>query len=221
MQKISDLNKRLESILEVKAGRAWNNKLKKIDALMSWMYDKNILSQAEKNEKDKIFKQYYRYYNDGDFPKILQGKITKYANEKEISILLEEKLEEFIKKILAKYLPKINKKEFKLDDMKKYIEDILRVTNDPHSLIYFIKKKNISDESLNKLILQLNDLYSQWKNEVKKIDNMLYNRTFEDALSQLKKDGKINSKLNNLQKEIKTILIDIESFYKKFKLSLD
>ena len=57
-----------EMFLEAEPLRAWNNKLKSIDDLMSWMYDKDILNKGEKSDKDRIFRQYYRYYNDGDFP---------------------------------------------------------------------------------------------------------------------------------------------------------
>lgn len=57
------LNELLEVLSEAsKAQRAWNGKLKNVDALMAWLYDKDILTKTEKAQKDKIFNAYYRFY---------------------------------------------------------------------------------------------------------------------------------------------------------------
>ena len=87
------------------AGRAWSGKIKNIDNLLSWMYDKGILNKTEQAEKDRTFRQYYRYYNDGDIP---QG--MRFDSEEKIELAIEQKVEEFIKKILAKYTGKYDRR---------------------------------------------------------------------------------------------------------------
>jgi hypothetical protein len=63
------------------AGRAWSGKIKNIDNLMSWMYDKGIINKGEQAEKDRVFREYYRYYNDGDTPRGLSGMSDKGIEE--------------------------------------------------------------------------------------------------------------------------------------------
>jgi hypothetical protein len=94
------------------AGRAWSGKIKNIDNLMSWMYDKGIINKGEQAEKDRVFREYYRYYNDGDTPRGLQG-----MSDKGIEDYIEKKVEEFIKKVLAKYTGKYDRKDFRIDTL--------------------------------------------------------------------------------------------------------
>ena len=82
------------------SGRAWSGKLSNIDNLLSWMYDKGILNKSEQGEKDRKFREYYRWYNDGDRPSGLTG------SDADIESYLERSIDDFIKKVLTKYAGK-------------------------------------------------------------------------------------------------------------------
>jgi len=60
-----------EYLNEVKASRAWNNKLKRIDNLLSWMYDNEILKMSNKL-KDRL-----ELYKTG-VKKLKQLNLSKY-----------------------------------------------------------------------------------------------------------------------------------------------
>ena len=139
-----------------KPGRAWSGKISRIDDLLAWMYDKGILTKGEQAEKDKIFRQYHRYYNDGDLPGamrkqghslIQKGKYHK-GMDQDGEAALEKYLETFIKKILGKYMSKIDRSEFRID---KAIGD-LTIAQDAAKggwgtdINYWVSKANIKDE---------------------------------------------------------------------------
>lgn len=96
-----------------KVRRAWNNRLEGINNLLSWLYETDVLNKGEKGKKDSIFRQYYRYYNDGDTPR---GVLTKYKIPGHASDLvekyLEQYVEDFICTILNKYKGKFDKKAY-------------------------------------------------------------------------------------------------------------
>ena len=96
-----------------KVQRAWGNRLEGINNLLSWMYETDVLNKGEKGKKDTIFRQYYRYYNDGDAPR---GVLRKYSlsmyNKKLVEIKLEQYVEDFICTILNKYKGKYDKTEY-------------------------------------------------------------------------------------------------------------
>lgn len=173
------LNELLEVLSEAsKAQRAWNGKLKNVDALMAWLYDKDILTKAEKTQKDKIFYAYYRFYNDGDMPKALQLKGFRmikrrtgpkpYDYTKDPSQGTEEALEEylntFIKSILTKYLPKVDRTDFRFDEAIKNLETVIKVCKgyDSHGVLsYWLKKVKLDDESSPKLASLVEKLQKQ------------------------------------------------------------
>ena len=98
---------------EVKVERCWGNGLKRLDGLMSYMYDREILGKVDRYYKDTKFYRYYRYYNDGDFPRGLKG-IRKYASsDTEVAEALERDVTDFMKRVLKKYKGKINRKDFR------------------------------------------------------------------------------------------------------------
>ena len=157
------------------AGRAYFGRLKKIDSLMSWMYDKGILTAGEKAKKDTIFRAYYRYYNDGDFPKALaiKGLSGKWGDRKENEKALEDYLESFIKPILAKYMPRVDRKEFRLDKMIGNLNTVIGVAKhqDANGLLkYWLKTVKVNDERLVALVDKLEEENDNLVKELDKVD---------------------------------------------------
>lgn len=171
------------------AGRAWSGKIKNIDNLMSWMYDKGIINKGEQSEKDRVFREYYRYYNDGDIPRGLNG----YSDEK-IELYIEQKVEEFIKKILAKYTGKYDRKDFRVDTL---LADLFTLQNivggrkvegrdaygaaepDPYGLLnYWGKKINVNDSTFEKMLGELRPLYD----DAKKAAMDIVNKEIKDGI---------------------------------------
>jgi len=152
----SELNESLNEATT--AGRAWSGKIENIDKLLAWMYDKGILNKGEQKEKDRRFHQYYRYYNDGDFPSDLKSRgISKWDSKEKIQTALEQYIEEFIKKVLAKYTGKYDRKDFRIDTILADLNTLKSTIdrNDPHSMIYFSDKVKIDDPEFDKLIDQM------------------------------------------------------------------
>lgn len=159
-------------------GRAWEGRIKHIDNLMSWMYDKGILTKTEQASKDVIFRQYYRFYNDGDLPRALANKgFSKHDmkyDKKKIEKALEDYLEDFIKKMLGKYLPKIDRKEFRIDNTISDLSTVKDVAEraDAHGLLtYWIKSVKINDEAgdLAKYVNDLQKIYDSITADMNKI----------------------------------------------------
>lgn len=115
---------------EVKAGRAWEGRLKRIDQLLAWMYDKGILSKRDKAKKDSLFNQYYRYYNDGDFPRVVRNEYTTRAPKSGIEDSLERHIEDFIKDVLSRYAGKYDRQEFRLDSAIKHLKELKEAVAD-------------------------------------------------------------------------------------------
>jgi len=152
------------------AGRAWSGKIENIDNLLSWMYDKGILNKGEQAEKDRRFREYYRWYNDGDRPRGVNGK------DSDIEEYLEKSVEEFIKRVLAKYTGKYDRRDFRLDtllgDLKTLenivagyaAEDGVRGEPDPYGLLnYWGKKINTGNSDFEKMLGELRPLYDDAK----------------------------------------------------------
>lgn len=156
----------LENIQEAKTGRANRGRLENIDKLLSWMYEKDILNKGEKSKKDTLFYQYYRFYNDGDIPKGLKDDkgvtFTKYSNRERVANALESKLEEFIRKILSKYISKIDRSDYRLDQAIKDIEIPISVVgrHDVDALVTYWHK-NIKDPEVLDMIKSLESEYNK------------------------------------------------------------
>jgi hypothetical protein len=164
------------------SGRAWAGKLENLDKLFAWLYDKEILNKGEQAKKDSIFRQYYRWYNDGDFPKGLSSKgISKYQGDDKIERALEDQIEEFMKQILNKYTGKYDRKEFHLDTLLADLytlenitagykaEDGVRGEPDPYGLLnYWGKKINTKDSEFEKMLGELRPLYDDIRKDVDK-----------------------------------------------------
>lgn len=188
----------LKEMLELheasEARRAWNGNLKNIDALMSWMYEKDILTATDKKAKDTVFYQYYRYYNDGDMPAALKRKgYNRFMGKERVEKALEEYLEEFIKKMLSKYLPKVDRTEFRLDRAIKSLSTVQGVAkdDDAHGLLtYWLKTVKINDEAgeLAKLVSSLDGVYKKLRSIVDAADKSKSNTVVSYARTVMKKD---------------------------------
>ena len=221
-------------LTEAKARNAWNGKLKHIDNLLAWMYDKDILTKTEKDEKDKVFRSYYRYYNDGDFPRALSSKgLSKYSPDDKIENALEEYLNNFIKKILSKYAGKYSKKEFRYDQLNSQLDIALKSCdiNDKYfsatSLLYWVNYIPNKDEELvnlihnldiefNKLKANMKDIESKASDNIKQKEEHYYDGSFSNrvlgvAIEEFKKHDLWNNSLENQTKKIKSIAVDIEN----------
>lgn len=163
------------------AGRAWSGKLENLDSLFSWMYDKGILNKTDKAKKDSIFRQYYRYYNDGDFPSgLVKAKdIKRWDTKEDIEKGLEEYIEDFMKSILAKYAGKYDRRDFHFDKLLGQLYQLQRSLvnddvnqdewrkgdhdNDINSFMYFYKKLGKVDHpEFDKLVNDLEKAYNKF-----------------------------------------------------------
>jgi hypothetical protein len=173
------------------SGRAWSGKIKNLDNLFAWLYDKGIMNKGEQAKKDSIFRQYYRWYNDGDFPRGLASKgISKYQGDDKIERALEDEVENFMKVILNKYTGKYDRREFHLDTLLNDLhtlenitagykqEDGVRGEPDPHGLLtYWGKKINTKDSEFEKMLTELQPLYDDIR------------KAADDAVAKEIKDG--------------------------------
>lgn len=222
---------KFRDIFEAKPLRAWSNKITKIDNLMSWMYSKDILNKGEKNDKDKIFRQYYRYYNDGDFPRGLRSKgLTKMSPKEEIQMALEEYLEAFIKRILTKYLPKVNRTKFRYDHTLSEIKNIKNVVDrmDIHGLVTYwgpkFKSKVEGNDKFFKKVLEINVDYVELVRQIDIIDSTSksYGLTYRreqmmDSDTWTPFHEKRYNRLQVQMKYISIILKDLETSVLKMK----
>ena len=221
-------------IIAAKPGRAWEGKLSKIDSLLSWMYNKNILSPREKQIKDSLFRSYYRYYNDGDFPaRLRKYDLHKYSNPKQIEETLEQEVEEFITKILSKYAGTYDRSEFNYDMLINKIKNAIYYTNlhknyfclDSFKGYVKIVKSLSNDDEIKSYLEELNQLENKFKNDVEAAVNnnedkitdeyererKLQNYVFSATIEKLKKYGLWNEELQADYAQIAKIIIKVRS----------
>lgn len=211
-------------INEAKAGRAWNNKLKGLDSLLAWMYDKNLLTKDEKKKKDIVFRQYYRYYNDGDFPRALARKGMRnpttfykgnsYTTDKDqaerVEIALEEYLEDFIKQILVKYSGKIDRAAFRFDKFMRemnQLKDILKSNNFHGVTKYWGNKYKVDDTKFQELLVQLTADYNKFDAEVNKVNPDGSNTGLSYRRDQMKEQGIWNDEFEYGFEQLENICI--------------
>jgi hypothetical protein len=158
------------------AGRAWSGKIKNIDDLLSWMYDKGILTKAEQAEKDKKFREYYRWYNDGDAPSGLNG-----TSDAKIEEYLERSVEDFIKTVLSKYAGKYDRRSFHFDKLLSEYYTILGNLKGSESsgsskvfdynissFIYFYDKLGKVEPEFDKLVVDLKKQFEDFSKDADK-----------------------------------------------------
>ena len=163
------------------AGRAWEGKLENLDNLFSWMYRKGILGSYDKERKDEIFREYYRFYNDGDTPKGIEkerGESTEDA--------LERTLDDFMKEILANYAGKYDRRKFRFDQLLGELyslqrnikfevpegqDDMGRTENfsyDVNAFLYFYKKLGKVNPDFDKLVIGLEKAFKKFSDTANK-----------------------------------------------------
>lgn len=227
------LNQNTEELNEAKVQRAWSGKLKQVDALLSWMYDKDILNKGEKAKKDSLFRKYYRFYNDGDIPRGM-----KIKPKDQVALMLEEEIEEFIKTILSKYTSKIDRKDFCLDKQLSELKTVLSViqNDEVHSLTKYWKK-DVKDQTVLGMIDTLESEYDSFRSELNDfLDTFDFEKdyglksyaapsktrsvksTFED-LKRLK--IKVPASIESAWKDIKVQMSDIEELVKNIISSIE
>lgn len=196
---IKKLNEEIRKLVEVKAGRAWQGKLKRIDDLIAWMYDKDILTQSDKKKKDSLFHKYYRYYNDGDFPRGIKSVSAseyrwsrtasswKKEVEDKIEYELEQQLETFMVYILNKYLPKINRKEFHYDRAIEKIHEVIVEIADKYlslsRLFRLINEVSTDNVEVATTIEKLKELNNEYKRVASQINEPDYGERTLDSLT--------------------------------------
>jgi hypothetical protein len=198
------------------SGRGWEGRLKQIDSFMAWLYDKDILSKGEKKRKDIVFYRYYRYYNDGDFPRGLKG-VSSSSTKEQIERALENSIEEFMRDILKKYLPKVDRSEFVYDEQIKKINYLIGISNDfnVHSLVKYWKK-DVTDADVLSMITDLEKAYDKLDvNTGKTNTGMVYRREL------MLKDKTWTKEMESQWKDIKASMIEISSKLKNIKTSIE
>lgn len=209
--------------------RAWEGKLKNVDSLLAWMYEKDILTKTEKAKKDVIFRQYYRYYNDGDMPKALSvkgfSKFDAKHNPDKLEAALEEYLETFIKELLGKYLPKIDREEFRLDKWIADLATVIRIADeyDFHGLLtYWLKNVRLRDPELKlkEMVDKLQGQYDKLKEIADEYDRSSSNYTMSYRRDQLLKDKKWTDSAEKLWKEACKTTDEITEFLENLSTSL-
>ena len=199
------------------------------------MYNKDILNSREKQIKDSLFRSYYRYYNDGDFPaRLRKYDLHKHSNPKQIEEALEKEVEEFITQILSKYAGTYDRSEFNYSVLINKIKNAIYFTNlhknyfcldDVIRGIRAIKSLSNDDDEIKSYIEQLNQLTDKFKNDVEiaatnnqdKITdeyerkNKLQNYVFSATIEKLKKYGLWNEELQSDYVQIAKIVIKIRS----------
>ncbi len=173
---------------EAKLRRNWNNRLSRIDELMSYLYEKDILNKTDKSKKDSLFNSYYRYYNDGDIPRkyanmtTYKGSIRKLTEEGEMA--LEQEVDDFITKTLSKYSGKYNKKDFLISKA----ELAKRYTSNGGSIdVYWTKRyaQTYNIKELGEMIDQLDELNNKIRSIIDEhFDNFSKIAELEDEISK-------------------------------------
>lgn len=224
-----------EYLEESKPGRAWNGRLEKIDELLKWMYSTDVLNKGEKAKKDVLFNQYYRYYNDGDMPKGLKTpegySLSKYHGDDLVAAALEYKLEEFIKKILSKYLGTIDRGMFNIDLELSKINTLISVVD--RGAIHGLAKywiKDVKDSEIITIVKELESKYDVLDKESKEAANKhpwekSYDNPGGHSLS-FRKETMVQAKIwtpsmQTQWKEIQRGMIDISELLNNVKQSLE
>lgn len=183
-------------------GRAWNNKLDKINDFLSYTY--NSMKSSDKKLKDSVFRAYYRYYNDGDILSLPTKSLEKLGIEqKYLTILdapkymkggrkyeeaLEKSVEVVMKYLLQKYKNKISHKEVNFSQLKDIKDKIERENYTGYYWLQKFGEKVKNDEliglanklkDINKDVIYTYDRKSLDKtdeNKAKEIVNSIFNK---------------------------------------------
>lgn len=197
-------------------GRAWEGKLEKINDLIDWMINKEIIDQHDREKWYNIVRQYYRYYNDGDRPEDMEG----YSNS-DIETYLEQRLEDQIKYILSKYQGKYNRADFNIDNAISKTKQVLYTADfedqyySSKSVLYFAEKNlNTADERVKELLANLKKASQAFRVEVAVVLGKYPNLVEGAVIATLKKDSKMNDKLEQAAKQLKHATDEVAAYCK-------
>jgi len=127
----------------MKLMRAWANRLDQLNGFANYLDEKGFLNKGESNEKATIFRAYYRFYNDGDYP---HG--YKFQSRQVVQEYLENRLEKFMKKIIKKNMTPAIRTGVRRAKLKDTIDTITTYTTvdstSPTMVAVFAKKLPIS-----------------------------------------------------------------------------
>ena len=104
---------------------------------------------------------------------VIKGLSGKWGDRKENEKALEDYLESFIKPILAKYMPRVDRKEFRLDKMIGNLNTVIGVAKhqDANGLLkYWLKTVKVNDERLVALVDKLEEENDNLVKELDKVD---------------------------------------------------
>ena len=153
-----------------KTGRAWNNKLNRIEEFIAYLESNDMLSKRELAKKNSLFNAYYRWYNDGDFPTFLtQHGVYRGMSETTINDKLEELITDFLTAILSKYLSKVDRGEIRAKVYIANIDTVLRnlKEGDSYSVYsYYANIVNIDDSNWATLLEKLKTQYIEIKGDI-------------------------------------------------------
>lgn len=128
----------------MKAGNFWNNKLSNIDGWECFIYDK--MTKTDKTKKDRANYQYYRYYNDGDFPKGLKTEegnpVRKWTSKETIETILERNVYKNAVYFIKKYMTAENRKEFYIFQETSILKKVMRAFDEMSTSIDYWAEKS-------------------------------------------------------------------------------
>ena len=145
---------------------------------------------------------------------------------------LEEYLDKFIKSILTKYLPKIDRTDFRLDKAIKDLETVIKICGqyDPHGILtYWIKTVKMDPESnpkLEALVTKLQKQYDSLKAAADKASPKTSNTTMSYRKEKMKEESTWDAAMEKqwvalveTMDEITEFLKNIQEGIKKLKQS--
>ena len=211
-----------------KSGRAWNNKLARIEEFINYLQSNNLLGKRELAKKQSLFNGYYRWYNDGDFPKFLTTHgVYRGMPESIISDKLEELVTKFMTEILSKYMSKVDRGDVRTSVYISKIDTVLRNLKEGsynYVYAYYAAEVNIDDSNWNDLLDKLKTQYLELKadvvalgyDEVKMMDVVYARRKLQHDTdlwtNDLEKKWKALEKIGD---EISDILIKVKESIKQ------
>ena len=69
---------------QVKVQRGWNGKLERINAICFLIIEAELTTKKLATRFDKATRQYQRFYNDGDFPRLVSAYGVRSWEEKSV-----------------------------------------------------------------------------------------------------------------------------------------
>jgi len=130
--------------------RFWNGELSNIDGWECFIYDR--MTNTDKTRKDKTNRRYYRYYNDGDFPRGLKQENGtpiygwmngSAAGRQIIETALEKTVENNARYMIKKYMTPENRQEFYKYEYRVYKANIFEDVRRWDGFAYWLDKNRV------------------------------------------------------------------------------